>query len=423
MKLIFSVILRVSISTLLILIAWTGLFYFVFISEVHKETDNYLKDFSSVVIQRFLSGEAISLNNSSSNNMYRIKIIRDTDLSSIKVGDVFTSEDVFVEFVGETESARVLRRIFRDRENNYYELTVATSTLHIDHFIESIIRWLFVLFTSLLIVVLMVNTFAIRRSFVPLRKFLHWLNSNNIEHSFAPIVIDSRISEIKELKGGIENFANRSKKIFEQQKEFVANASHELQTPIAICQNRLELLCESELTDQQMQDVVECMKTLQRLSKLNKSLLMLSKIENGEFESENVYFNEIVKSNCSDFEEIYAYNNINLSIQEISECVLIMNIELAKIMFVNLIKNSYTHNVEGGSIEVVIGKNFVRVTNSGDATSLDKARIFDRFYHNVKKNKSHGLGLPIIQSICRLYGFKIGYQFKKEKHIFEIIFN
>lgn len=422
MKLIYYIMLRVSLSIAVVLGLWAGLFYYIIVDEVEDEVDDVLEDYSAMIIQNFLAGEQMPTNDNGSNNTYYLRAIPADSLAYARSREGFFNEQIFISYKKELEPARLLRQVFRDREDNYFEVTVITPTIDDSDLIKAIWNSLGILFILLLIVVLAINILAIRGGLQPLQKFLIWLNHSDVESSSTTIAIDSSVREIKELSRAIESFASRGRKAFEQQKEFIGNASHELQTPIAICQNRLELLCESGLNEAQMEDVAGCLTTLSRLSKLNKSLLMLSKIDNGGFEIQTIDINELVARNISTLEEIHQSRNISIIIIEHGRCQIEANRELAATLMLNLLKNGYSHNIDGGEIRVGIATDSLTIENSGSNIALDSQKIFHRFYQGGSKSGSYGLGLPIVQSICRLYGFTIDYSFIESRHVFKIKF-
>ncbi len=422
MRLINHIMLRVTLSITIVLGIWAPMFYYIIVDEIEDETDDVLEDYSAMIIQNFLAGEAMPSNDNGSNNTYYLRSVPIDSLPIVKSVEGFSNENIYIKYKGEDEPARVLRQSFRDASDNYYEVTVITPTIDNQDFIEAILKLLFLLFLSLLFVILLFNAVAIHRGLNPLNNFLAWLHSSDIESCELPSIKQSNIREIKRLHSAIETFAERGRRAFTEQKEFIGNASHELQTPIAICQNRLELLLESGLNEQQVEDVAGCMTTLARLSKLNKSLLMLSRIDNGGFENQEVDINQVVRSNIELLKELNEHRNISLSIIESGSCIVSANRDLTTTLIVNLIKNSYSHNIDGGEIKIEIGTDFIRIGNSGIEKALDPQKIFNRFYQAESKGGTYGLGLSIVQSICKLYNFKIGYSFTSNLHLFEIKF-
>jgi signal transduction histidine kinase len=192
------------------------------------------------------------------------------------------------------------------------------------------------------------------------------------------------------------------KRIFQQigqQKLFIGNASHEMQTPLAICRNRLEMLMEDEtLTEKQLSELMKTHRTLENLTRLNKSLLLLCKIENRQFtDVKSLCLNELLLQYLDDYKEVYAYRHVQVEVH-VEECFrLEMSESLAIVLLTNLLKNAFVHVTEGGVISLSFTASSFRISNTGDA-SLDKNRIFERFYKEGKAEGSTGLGLAKLDS-------------------------
>ncbi|MFR9534703.1 MAG: HAMP domain-containing sensor histidine kinase [Rikenellaceae bacterium] len=422
MKFINHIIVRVTTSLVVVIGVWSVLFYWVIVDEINDETDDVLEDYSAMIIQRFLSGEQMPSNDNGSNNTYYLRRVSADSLSVVKSNEGFSNEEIFIKYKGEDEPARILRQLFRDADDNFYEVTVITPTIDSKDLIEAIWRSLAILFLLLVVIIVLINAVAIKGAMRPLDRFMKWLHASNIETCELPQIEKSNIREIGELSNAIETFAQRGRRAFEEQKEFIENASHELQTPIAICQNHLELLLESRLDEQQISDVAGCLSTLQRLARLNRSLLMLSKIENGGFEKRVVDINDLVRGQVEMLEELYAHRNIKLTFLEEGSCQFEMNSDLAATLIVNLVKNSYSHNIDGGVIDIKVAEDAILISNSGVQEALDGKKIFNRFYQGGTKSGTSGLGLAIVSSICKLYGFSVGYSFADNLHQFKIKF-
>ncbi|MFI3314305.1 MAG: HAMP domain-containing sensor histidine kinase [Rikenellaceae bacterium] len=422
MKLINHIMSRVTISLVVVLGLWAMLFYWVIVDEINDETDDVLEDYSAMIIQSFLSGDEMPINDNGSNNTYYLRSVSKDSLHIAKANEGFFNEEIFIKYKKEYEPARILRQLFRDINDYYYEVTVITPTIDNEDLIDAIWSSLAILFVILVVIIVFINAITIKGALRPLDRFMSWLHSSNIETCELPDIKKSNIKEIEQLSIAIENFAQRGRRAFEEQKEFIGNASHELQTPIAICQNHLELLCESGLDQQQMKDVAGSLSTLSRLSRLNKTLLMLSKIENGGFENSIVNINEIVHHDVNILSELNAHRNIKLEVNESGSCLVEINRDLAATLAVNIIKNSYAHNVENGVINIDITPQTITISNSGVQEALDSKKIFNRFYQGNSKSGTSGLGLSIVLSICKLYDFTVNYSFVDSLHKFEIKF-
>jgi signal transduction histidine kinase len=223
------------------------------------------------------------------------------------------------------------------------------------------------------------------------------------------------------LDDSVTTMVNRTRAAFTSQKQFIENASHELQTPLAISINKLELLAEKgTTTEAQAEEISSVILALERATKLNKTLLLLSRIENRQFsDRSSVDINQLTRETISELSDLSEFKSVTVSLVDDSSLTCDMNPELASIMLSNLIKNSIIHNYEGGTVEVKISSSRILVENTGTATTLDESQIFKRFYKNTSLNTSTGLGLSIVKSIADLYGFKLSYQFNGG-HVFTI---
>src|SRR6218665_170871 len=201
--------------------------------------------------------------------------------------------------------------------------------------------------------------------------------------------------------------------MYESQKQFIENASHELQTPLAISINKLELMAEDQLlSEAQAAALLEVISSLERLTRLNSSLLLLSRIENRQFRKEApVDMNGILKKQISDFAELIAFKEITVSLNETGIFTHLLDSDIAVILVTNLLKNAITHNVRTGTLLIEIGPQAITITNSGQPQALDPEKIFTRFYKTSGKTGSTGLGLAIVKTICSNYGLRIDYFF------------
>ena len=154
---------------------------------------------------------------------------------------------------------------------------------------------------------------------------------------------------------------------------------------------------------------------------MNKSLLLLSKIDNSQFSDvTTVSLNKVLKQYIEDYKEVYGYRNISLTINEKGSFQIEINESLATVLITNLLKNAYVHNIANGEISIHLTSQQITFSNSGEQKALDGKKIFERFYQGNKKEESTGLGLAIAYSICKQYGLHISYSYKNEKHNFLI---
>ena len=424
MKLFNRVLVHLLSGIFIILLGWAVFFYLGIMSEVNDEVDDSLEDYSELIITRSLAGKELPAHDSGSNNQY---FLREVDESYVRSHQAISYRDsmIYIKEKNETEPARILTTIFKDKENRHYELSVFTPTIEKRDLQEAIFHLLIALFATLLIAILVINIWVFRRSMKPFYQLLNWLDKYRLGQENEPLDISTYTTEFRKLNEAVKRYASHSEEIYRQQKLFIGNASHEIQTPLAVCQNRIEMLMEDEsLSEEQLSELAKTYQTLEYVSKLNKSLLLLSKIDNSQFvDTTTVSINELVHRYMDDYQEVYDYKEIQITLNEKENFHLQINETLATMLITNLLKNAYVHNNEHGTIQIEIGKDYITFSNSGDLQPLDEKRIFERFYQGKKKEGTTGLGLAIVAAICRQCSLAVSYRFVNNMHEFHVTNN
>lgn len=420
MKLFHLVLWRISLALIVVLTVWAGFFYMAVVEEVNDEVGDTLEDYSEGLIIRALSGEDMPTASNGSNNQYYLYEVSESYAAS-HPQITYRDEMVFITEKSETEPARVLITIFRTEDERYMELVVYTPTIEKLDLLRAILGWIIFLYVLLLLIILSINIWVFRKNMKPLYVLLKWLDSSQLGKKNEPLENTTKITEFRKLNAATMAFAERGEKLFEQQKTFIGNASHEMQTPLAICRNRLEMLMEDEtLTEHQLNELIKTHQTLENLTRMNRSLLLLCKIENGQFaDTRSVCLNDILTHYLDDYKEVYAYRNITVTVTTDSSFCVEMNDSLVSVLVTNLLKNSFVHNIDGGFIYIKITANTFEISNTGEKP-LDRERIFERFYQGQKKEGSTGLGLALVDSICKANHLKIDYTYVENRHIFTI---
>lgn len=420
MKLFHLVLWRISLALIVVLTVWAGFFYMAVVEEVNDEVDDTLEDYSEGLIIRALSGEDMPTASNGSNNQYYLYEVSESYAAS-HPQITYRDEMVFITEKSETEPARVLITIFRTEDERYMKLVVYTPTIEKLDLLRAILGWIIFLYVLLLLIILSINIWVFRKNMKPLYVLLKWLDSSQLGKKNEPLENTTKITEFRKLNAATMAFAERGEKLFEQQKTFIGNASHEMQTPLAICRNRLEMLMEDEtLTEHQLNELIKTHQTLENLTRMNRSLLLLCKIENGQFaDTRSVCLNDILAHYLDDYKEVYAYRNITVTVTTDSSFCVEMNDSLVSVLVTNLLKNSFVHNIDGGFIYIKITANTFEISNTGEKP-LVRERIFERFYQGQKKEGSTGLGLALVDSICKANHLKIDYTYVENRHIFTI---
>ncbi|HTH58201.1 MAG TPA: HAMP domain-containing sensor histidine kinase [Cyclobacteriaceae bacterium] len=232
------------------------------------------------------------------------------------------------------------------------------------------------------------------------------------------------INEFARLNQAIEGLIQKNTSIYNVQKEFIENAAHELQTPLAVIQGKLEALFQqSSLTQSQSEVLEKLNESVSRLARLNKNLLLLSRIEHDQFStSEQLSINALLKKHFEFFAEQAAAKNIRITLNENTEVSVNTNPVLAEVLLNNLMFNAIRHNLPSGTIVINLEERHLSISNSGTSTALPQEKIFDRFSKINPSTQGSGLGLAIIKKIVDLNRWAIHYHFKNDLHTFTIAF-
>lgn len=231
-------------------------------------------------------------------------------------------------------------------------------------------------------------------------------------------LIKTDIEEFDRLDKVVTDLTEKLRSDYFSLKEFTENASHEIQTPLSIVLLNLEEVLQQDLNSETFQKVVSSINAIKRLSSLNQSLILLTKIENRQFKAEQlIILNDIVRRKISEFEPFFETKKLNVELHSEQDFKMIINEQLAELLIGNLLTNAVNHNIQGGRIHISIQENKLEIYNTGEENSLTDNTIFNRF---AKSNsKSFGLGLAIVKNICETYNLEIHYH-KNDFHCFII---
>ncbi|WP_461534327.1 sensor histidine kinase [Sinomicrobium sp.] len=407
--------LRYLVVAILVLIAlWAALFYWFIIEEVYDNIDDGLKDSELRIMKQIKSRPELLKTGEYGIAQFRFIPLAPGDYSEDR--HIYNST-MYMPYEDDDEPVRILQSIFEEN-GQYYQLEIYTSTVEEDELLHNLLTALVVLYLALVASITIINHFILKRAWTPFYRLLKQLKEFKIGRGQQIEKPNGDVREFDEIHRELQAMIMRSEEMYAQQKQFIANASHELQTPIAIATNKLELLMEeSELSEAQLVRIDDINKTLQRMKRLNRSLLMLSQIDNRQFQtSETVIFNRLIREVLSELQILSSHKNIQITTQEQGVFSIQINRDLAVILMNNLLKNAMVHNTEKGEVHIRITNTELSVHNSGEKP-LDPNKIFHRFYKDKQNPNSTGLGLAIVQSIVKLYPpLSVSYHFDKGHH-------
>ena len=421
MKLTTHAIRSLILPLLLIFGVWSVAFYFILSDELIDEVDDQLEVYSEHIIRQWLSGETLPDSTDGSNNTYYIREVAPEEISMNKKVE-YEFKNVYIRSRLEEEPARVMHTIFEHRDGTWWRLTVMTPVYERNEVISTILVSTFILLIVMLLVVMGVFAWVFVRHTRPLYKVLSYLDSYAIGKP-QPLNNRTDVTEFQQLNDSVTACIHRIEEVYERERRFIGDASHELQTPLAVCQNRIEMLMDdATLTEQQMLELAKMQQTISELIRLNKTLLFLSKIENNQYiEHTEVNVNTKLHRQLEMLAEVYESKDITINLYEKSQWILRANDELITSLVSNLLRNAYIHSQSHSTIDIYIKEGALSIANTSDGVELDATRLFDRFYRgNHGKKHSNGLGLSIVKAICEASHLKVSYTFEQDKHIFTI---
>ncbi len=401
---------------LLIITVWALIFYWQMLDEIYDSMDDGLENQKMLVIQKAIKDPSILQKTNFDDGYYTFRKVTKSD-KILSHRDQYRDTTMYMLNEDDFEPVRLLESIFR-HEDEYYKVKVITSMVEEDDLIEDLFYSILWLYIGMVVSILLLNNFLLKKVWHPFYDLLRKLKNFNIESDQEIHYAETNIEEFKLLNKNVDRLLKKSRESYVNQKQFIENASHELQTPLAISINKLELLLESEhLNEKDISLLADGIQNLERLSKFNKSLLLLSKIENRQFENiETLNINQVLQEIIDSLEDLADLRKINIEFEQQQQLLFEGNKELIFILYVNLIKNAIIHSSKNNRIYINVAQNEVVIQNEGEH-SLNTAVIFQRFYKKSGVKSSTGIGLALAKAIADKYELGLHYQFR-EGHLF-----
>lgn len=336
--------------------------------------------------------------------------------------DSLFSEDLYVPQESDIIPHRVL--MTGDVVNGVpYSIRIQKSLLEKNDIVYSIMILLvfivFILFVSLYYV----NRAVSKKIWKPFYIMIESLSRFRVDKEDVLNLPDSSVTEFTQLSNSLQKLATTNRKLFASQKTFTENASHELQTPIAVIRANIDLLIQSpDLTGAQASSMENIQNAANKIVHLNKALLLLAKIENYSFEDiSKVNLSGIASSFLERNKEALRNKKLTVHFHSTENSIVEMNKDLAEILISNLLSNAIRHSVANGDIQVSHQQKRFTISNPGNGHPLQKEKLFQRFQSQSGTPESVGLGLDICNQICIVSGLSLQYEFLNNRHCFTIL--
>jgi signal transduction histidine kinase len=325
------------------------------------------------------------------------------------------------EFQG-TERQVVARQSIKIK-GKHYLITAYAFAPEPEETVAGTIRSLAVIFLLLLLVVGITSIIVSKYILSSFHSSLNAIKNFNLKQRENLVLPKTRTDEFKLLNSFLSKMTLKALDDYRTLKEFSENASHELQTPLAIIRGKLELLLQSNISDDQAKLIASANEAVDKLARTNQSLILLTKLDNQEYPSHAINFSEVTSNTIAMLQELIEMKSIKLE-KSVQPLVMVaIHPALADILLMNLMSNAIRHNFENGSIKVNLTNRHLTIENTGEPIRIPTDQLFVRFKKNAQSSDSAGLGLSIVKRICEINGFTINYYSARELHRLEIAFS
>ena len=274
------------------------------------------------------------------------------------------------------------------------------------------------LFVLLLLSLYFINRKLSLKIWQPFYKTLDELKEFSYDKPGFRLSSESDLYEFTELNKTLGMLTRKVISDYQTLKRFTEDASHEIQTPLAVIQSKLETLMQyPDLKEDQAEIINSAYIYTIRISKLTRTLLLLTKIANDQFpEKTEINLSELINEKINMFEGQISEKSLIVTKEISPGCFLETNFFLAESLLLNLIGNAVKHNIRGGTINIKLDKKHLEISNRGEKLPVPTSKLFDRFYKTGNSSDSPGLGLAIVKEICRLNKWEIRYECSDNLH-------
>lgn len=353
-------------------------------------------------------------------SLYPIYEIKEVSLPIAET--IYTEVELYDKIEMEMEVFYQLHEV-RLINGKQYELIARASKLEKEDLLLGVILSIVVFSLLLMLFLYYFSTNLTSKLWAPFNQYLHQLKSYSIQNQQPIHKVTGEIDEFNELGGILNKMTKKLSSDFQNLKQFTENASHEIQTPLSIIRTKIEeLLGGSKLDNTQAEKLSIIYDATNRLSKLNQSLLILSKIENRQYHDEvKIELGDFVQEQLGFLIRSDILNKGDVKITQNQPCNVLMSKTLAEVLLNNLIKNMLTHSTSTFPIgEIEINASTIKFINTGQSSIKTPDKLFNRFYKESSSSASMGLGLAIVHAICQYYKYQVGYRFENGRHVFEV---
>lgn len=403
-------------SLLPVMVVWSVLFYLFLVNQIETGQQKDLEEKRNVLEQKIKDNPAL------------IYSLTPFDLGAsaipISVQDYASKFDFFSDTTlingrnGEIRY-RTLSWPYRAPESNqYFQITLYETFQEVEILKKNLLPFIVLFFIGCVGLSLVAQRIIFGRVWKPFYKTLEQMKNYDVQEATPLLTEKTQVKEFQDLNDAMQMLSRRAQFAYSSQKHFIENTSHEIQTPLAVMKSKIELAFQNpNLPDEQVKLLLELNQSLTKLSKLNKALLLLSRLENDQFiDRREIPIAVSIRDALGFFEEKIRSKGIKVKQIFEPEVFITANKIIFEILINNLIKNAVYHNMEGGDIQIYLKKGHLSIKNTAKNSSGDVSDLPSRYQSDPSNTNSTGLGLSIVKKICEVSG--LNYEIAKVKGIF-----
>jgi len=405
--------------SVLLLVVSAPLFYYfterLYVAETDETLMLHKNEFIKYTLPTLRSQEISDWNKYNRNE--KIETFKNSKNDTLFYKSYYDSLDAEIEPYRELNSAIFIN-------GKYFTYSVRINLVEAEDIMESIAVLFLVIISLLLIGLFLITKRLSLKLWQPFYETLIQIEQFEVNKTIQPKFKNTAIEEFNRLGQSVEKLIEKNTSIFHIQREFIENAAHELQTPLAIFQAKIDTFIQSsKFTEEQYKMLSSLNESVARLKRLNKNLLLLSKLENDSYnEKETICLNELIEKNLDFFTEQASAKNLTIKLNLSEKVKVESNPVLAEILISNLFINAIRHNVTNGQLLIELNNHSVKFSNSGQFQPLNSKNLFNRFSKMNPSDQGNGLGLAIVKKITKNNNWKINYSYATNLHCFSVNF-
>jgi signal transduction histidine kinase len=412
MSLIIRLTLVFAFASLLIFLGGGIITYRVMEREINLEQERFL-------VERLEEVRRIIENRQPAEPIIRPKLLIEPVDSSVPLMEYVYSDTLVLHGTLDRIEPHLKLETVEEIGDRRYRIIIYDIIVESDDIVDGVTESLLIIYSILLLTVVIIGALSSYLLLRPFSNTLSFIQNFSLERGVGQVGLkQSSLPEFRKLNRFLSEMTQQVTQEYRSLKEFSENASHELKTPLAIIQGKIDQMVNDEdVTEKQLSQLGSIQNTISRLTRLSDAMVLLTKLDNKEFEKDtDVDISHLTLRLLDDFKELIDLKSIRLTADVASGIKLVGHVTLFEVMISNLLINAIKYNKVGGSLWVRLSRNALEIVNSGEPLDVSPEILFSRFKKSNTADQSLGLGLAIVKKICDYSLFSVEYQNNSEQH-------